>query len=228
MADGRLRSRPPAEQPPAALEPGLHMLPLPGRRRPELLVPPGPARPRPLVVFFHGAGGDGRQGLPLLQQAAEDRGAVVLLPTSAGSTWDVIAGGLGADVRALDDALAAVLAQVPVDRVAFAGFSDGASYALTLGLLNGDLVDAVVAYSPGFVAATQRLGEPRLWISHGTDDPVLPAERCGRRLARVLAGSGYDVTYEEFEGGHVVPPDLVPASLTWWLGPVGDGTGTQA
>ena len=64
-----------------------------------------------------------------------------------------------------------------------------------------------------------RVGRPRIWISHGTDDRVLPVARCGRRLAHELDAGGYDVTYEEFDGGHVVPPDLVTAALTTWLGP---------
>ena len=100
---------------------------------------------------------------------------------------------------------------------ALAGFSDGGSYALSLGVANGDLAEAVLAFSPGFVAAPGRFGRPRFWISHGTDDRVLPVERCGRRVSADLRDDGYDVTYREFAGGHVVTPDLVTAALAWWL-----------
>ncbi len=31
------------------------------------------------------------------------------------------------------------------------------------------------------------------------------------------AGAGYDVRYEEFDAGHVVPPHLVDEAVTWWL-----------
>jgi predicted esterase len=48
---------------------------------------------------------------------------------------------------------------------------------------------------------------------------VLPVARCGRRLASQLGTGGYDVTYEEFDGGHVVRPEDVAAALTTWLGP---------
>jgi len=105
--------------------------------------------------------------------------------------------------------------------VALGGFSDGASYALSLGLANGDLFEAVLAFSPGFVAPPGRTGVPRIWISHGTQDRVLPVERCGRRVSRDLARAGYDVTYEEFDGGHVVPPGVLTAALAAWLGPGG-------
>jgi predicted esterase len=108
------------------------------------------------------------------------------------------------------------------------GFSDGASYALSLGVANGDLFDAVLAFSPGFVAAPGEVGRPRVWISHGTGDRVLPVERCGRRVSRELAAAGYDVTYEEFDGGHVVTPDLVTAALQSWLGaPMSDARPTR-
>jgi phospholipase/carboxylesterase len=42
---------------------------------------------------------------------------------------------------------------------------------------------------------------------------VLPIDRCSRRLVPELQRAGYDVTYEEFDGGHVVPPSVVERSL---------------
>jgi phospholipase/carboxylesterase len=182
-----------------------------------LAVPPGEARPRPLLVFCHGAGGHAEGGLESVAGPAAEVGVLVLATTSAATTWDLLAGGLGRDVAVLDAALAAAFGAVPVDRTAIGGFSDGASYALSLGLANGDLFDAVLAFSPGFAAPPGRQGRPRVRICHGTQDRVLPVERCGRRLARELPRSGYDVTYEEFDGGHVVLPDQVDAALAWWL-----------
>jgi phospholipase/carboxylesterase len=217
-AEGRLDARPVAA--PAALPypPGIRNLQLGPHAQVQLVVPDGPPRPRKLLVFFHGAGGTAAQGVALVGDPAAARDAVVLAPSSVASTWDLIAGGLGRDVAVLDAALEQVFARQPVTGVAFGGFSDGASYALSLGLANGDLAEAVLAFSPGFAVPPRRVGRPRVWISHGTDDRVLPVARCGRRLARELDAGGYDVTYEEFDGGHVVPPDLVTAALTTWLG----------
>lgn len=121
-------------------------------------------------------------------------------------------------MTALDAALAGVFRQYAVDRVAFSGFSDGASYALSLGVANGDLAEALLVFSPGFVAALSQRGTPRVWVSHGTQDAVLPVDRCGRRVVRLLQESGYEVHYEEFDGPHVVPPPLVDSALDWWLG----------
>ena len=60
-------------------------------------------------------------------------------------------------------------------------------------------------------------------ISHGTADRVLPVDRCGRPVSRELRAAGYDVSYDEFQGGHVVRPDRVTAALDWWSPPASPG-----
>jgi predicted esterase len=215
MSSARLSARPvaPSRQPPA---PGTHPLGLGNRRDALLVVPPHAAPGAPLIVGLHGAGGTGRQMADLLAAEAARRGLLVLAPDSRGTTWDVIRGGYGPDVAFLDEALAAVFARFAVGAVAVSGFSDGASYALSIGLANGDLFGHVLAWSPGFMAPPDVEGRPRVFVSHGIDDRVLPIDRCSRRLVPVLRADGYDVRYEEFEGGHVVPPDVLAASLDWF------------
>jgi len=230
-AAGRLLARPDAqsrqegpETPAGAFSAaGVHLLAAGARGDTILFVPPGPPAPRPLLVFFHGAGGVASRSLDAVRGAATAYGVLVLLPTSQAMTWDLLAGRLGPDVRALDAALAAVFGARPVSSVAFAGFSDGASYALSLGLANGNLGSAVLAFSPGFLAPPVQIGAPRVWLSHGTADTVLPVDRCGRRVVRQLGDGGYAVHYEEFAGGHVISPELVDGAFSWWLGAPGPG-----
>ncbi len=221
-AEGRLSARPRAgavHEPGGAGERGLEL----GRRRRDgLLYVPlkyHPARPAPVVVLLHGAGGDARGTLPILRAEADLRGALVLVPESGASTWDVIAGQYGPDVAFIDRALESLFERYAVnpERIAVAGFSDGASYALSLGLSNGDLFRDILAFSPGFAAPAQVVGRPRVFISHGDDDRVLPIDRCGRPLSKRLAKAGYDVDYREFQGGHVVPPELVRAAMQRFL-----------
>jgi phospholipase/carboxylesterase len=171
----------------------------------------------PLVVVFHGAGSSAGASLALLADEADAAQAMLLAPQSAGSTWDLIELGFGPDVRRLDRALASVFATCPVDgsRVVFCGFSDGASYALSLGIDNGDLARHLIAFSPGFAAPAAPHGRPRILVTHGVHDAVLPIDRCSRRLVPRLRGAGYDVAYEEFEGGHVVTPELRRRALQW-------------
>jgi phospholipase/carboxylesterase len=182
-----------------------------------LFVPPSLGSANPLLVFFHGAGGAAATSLPLVRAAAEQHDCLVLLPTSVARTWDFLVSGWGPDVERLDAMLQAVLDSVAVSRLAFGGFSDGASYALSIGLANGGLAQTLLAFSPGFAAPPARVGRPRVWISHGTEDGVLPIDRCARPVVRALTGAGYDVRYQEFAGAHVVPPDTVEQGFQWWL-----------
>ncbi|WP_343897511.1 alpha/beta hydrolase [Craurococcus roseus] len=175
--------------------PGLHALGLGGRRDGLLRVPnvAGDGGVLPLVVMLHGAGGHATGALRLVEAAAP--GALILAPESRGPTWDVILGAYGPDVAFPDAALRAVFGRRRVDprRVALAGFSDGASYAVSLALGNGDLFTHALAFSPGFAAPPAPVGRPRLFVSHGVADVVLPIGACSRRLVPRLRAAGYEV-----------------------------------
>ena len=215
---GRLTFRPGGE--PAAPAPERRgLLRLGGRDRSgEALawVPEGGDRARfRLVVVLHGAGGDPERALSLLRAEAEEHRLLLLAPKSAAATWDVIAGGYGPDVRRIDRLLASLTAAYPVGGLSIAGFSDGASYALSLALGNGDVFDSCAAFSPGFAAPPAPVGRPRFFVSHGTGDRVLPIDRCSRRIVPRLEEAGYAVEYREFEGGHEVPAPVRSRAAAW-------------
>lgn len=221
-ASGRLDARPETIAAPTGTPSGRHALRL-GRNRDGIaFIPLGldPIRPAPLVVGFHGAGGIASQMLDLLAPSAEARGFIVLAPESRGPTWDVIRGGYGPDVAFIDEALRTVFRMHPVDpaRIAASGFSDGASYALSLGVINGDLFEHVLAFSPGFLEPTRTQDAPKIFISHGIRDEVLPIGPCSRRIVPALEKAGYDVEYREFDGGHVVPTEMVERAMARFLG----------
>jgi phospholipase/carboxylesterase len=176
-------------------------------------------RPVPLLVMLHGARGSAARAMSIVADAAEAHGVVVLAPDSRGGTWDVIREDYGEDVAFLDRALEEVFRTCRIDpaRIALAGFSDGASYALSLGLTNGALFRDIIAFSPGFALPAQSKDAPSIFISHGREDPVLPIERCGRRIAVRLRSLGYAVDYREFVGGHVVPADMVETAFRGFL-----------
>ena len=217
--EGRLTARP-HERADASLAPGLHEI---GRGDPDdvLLYVPRSDRPdqrHPLVLTLHGAGGSPRAALDLLLPLADEARMALLAPKSRGSTWDVIVGGYGPDVSMIDNALTDTFARCSVDprRVAIGGFSDGASYALSLGLGNGDLFRAILAFSPGFSAPPTRCGSPAVFVSHGTNDAVLPIDVTSRRVVRELRNKGYEVHYREFAGPHTVPPAIAREAVEWF------------
>lgn len=216
---GRLTARPGVAGRPG--QEGLQPLPLGGTRDSYLYVPEScrPDRPAPLAVMLHGAGGHAHHGLALLQSLSEAAGLLLVAPASESQTWDVIMGGYGPDAERIDEALAHVFDRYSVDpeRLAIGGFSDGASYALSLGITNGDLFTHVLAFSPGFVAPAAERDTPKVFVSHGTEDAVLPVDRCSRRLVPALRNAGYPVEYHEFKGPHTVPADVARAAVEWFL-----------
>ena len=62
-----------------------------------------------------------------------------------------------------------------------------------------------------------RVGKPRIFISHGTADPVLPVTASRDVIVPALRGTGSDTTYREFSGVHEVPATIAEAALDWFL-----------
>ena len=214
---GRLLARP--SQPTA--EPVLGLSPLGvGSERDGLLYVPQSYRvdkPARLVLMLHGAGGAARGALRPLMPHADANGLILLAPDSRDRTWDLLLGPYGPDVDFIDRALAEVFRRCAVDssKITIEGFSDGASYALSLGLTNGDFFSRVVAFSPCIFAPAAYHGSPRVFVTHGTNDQILPIERCSRRIVPLLRERGYRVDYREFVGPHTVTPELASAAAEW-------------
>ena len=203
--------------PTSPLGPGKHPLGLGEGRDGWLSVPEGndPAVGAPFALLLHGAGQEADEwapGLPLF----DELGLVVLAVDSRSVSWDVRFGAFGADTRFIEQALAWTFERARVDptRLAVAGFSDGASYALSLGLTNGDLFTKVMGFSPGFVVTDGRRGKPPVFLSHGTGDPILPVAFT-RQIASTLASDGHPVIFEEFDGGHELPFEVGERALRW-------------
>ena len=220
--DNRLAARPGPG--PAAATTGERALKLRQKRDGLLYVPASSSKyeKAPLVVILHGASQNANRGFTLLRSLANEHGFLVLAPASKGGTWDAIDGSYGPDIDFIDRALQKTFLWRTIDpeRIAVAGFSDGASYALSIGLANGDLFTSVLGFSPGIVVPGQRAGKPPIFISHGRQDQILPIDECSRRIVPELQGEGYQVTYREFDGPHMVPPEVASEAMRWFVKPV--------
>src|SRR5215831_7150389 len=224
--DGRLNARPsPSHQPGNTPSPlgsssvGRQIyLKLDRDRDAILQLPKSDAKgPCPLVVFLHGATQTAEDMFWYLDSAPDETGVAILAPNARETTWDAITDSFGPDIQFLNRALQRVFDTVAIDpaRLTVGGFSDGASYAISLGLRNGDLFSRVGAFSPGFVIDGPAQGKPSFYISHGTRDQILPIDRCGRRIAGDLKSRGYEVTFREFDGRHEIPKDVMLEGLRW-------------
>lgn len=93
----------------------------------------------------------------------------MLAPDAVDKTWDLFLDGYGADVPRIDRALAAVFNNYSIDpsRVLIEGFSDGATYAVSLGLPNGDLFSHIVSFSGGGADVDNPMvGRPKVSFSY--------------------------------------------------------------
>jgi predicted esterase len=200
--------------------PGLYPLQL-GTSRDGLLYVPSSYKPQvaaPISLLLHGAGRASNELVTPMRDYADAVGLILLAVDSRSGTWDAIASGVFLeDVQFIERAFAFAMDRVRVDpnRIRVAGFSDGGTYSLSLGLINGDLFTRVAAFSPGFVVNGPRTGKPKFFMTHGTRDTILPIDLTSRQIVPALKQLGYDVTYSEFDGGHGVTEELLEQATTW-------------
>ena len=174
-----------------------------------------PNEPLPLLILLHGAGRSPSDWFGSYSRRAEAGRFIVVAPQSSSTTWGR-AGDFGPDVSKINHALAVVFRRYAIarDRIIIGGLSDGASYALSLGLANGDRIRGAIAYSPGYVIGREGRGRPSFFVSHGVGDKILPVATT-RTLVAYLRNAGYAVDYREFQGGHEVPSAISDAALAW-------------
>jgi phospholipase/carboxylesterase len=117
-------------------------------------------------------------------------------------------------------ALAAAFNEVNVDpaRVTVEGFSDGASYALAMGLTNGALFSRVISFSAKYIAPyTPAGGKPSFFMSQGSSDIVSDPTQAGDFIDSTLTARGYAVDYVKFDGAHEVPDAIVQQAVSWMV-----------
>jgi predicted esterase len=176
--------------------------------------------PMPLLVMLHGLGG-GAAGVRYTFPLAEEFGVIVLAPDSRRFTWGRDAPGFDRDSVFIVDAMKYVNRTVYMDpaHVAIGGVSDGATYALTMGLVYGDpSFTHIMVFSEGIPNPQRKQGKPKIFIGHGTQDTQMPIDITSRRFVPEYKKDGYDVTYREYDGGHGAPRDVVRDAFVWFTG----------
>lgn len=176
--------------------------------------------PAPALVMLHGYSGFGDE-MKSTFAIAEELGVIVVAPDSREVTWGRSVPGFDQDVRYIGAAYrkATDLVNIDPDRVALGGRSDGAGYALSMGLAYGDTFNHLIVIAGGMMSALRRKGKPKVFFAHGTKDQQMPIDRTARLFEKQLKGEGYDVTFLEYDGGHATPPEVVREAFVWLVGP---------
>lgn len=195
-----------------------------------LYIPADHAEPLPVLILLHKAGGAASEwfgGSGSYAPYADEGRFIILAPESPGQSWGTGPKQWGYDYSAINRALEEAFARCAIDRsrLAIGGFSDGASYALSLGLANGDVFSYIIAFSPGFIVRSQARGRsgprgvevPLVYIAHGLSDSVLPIASTSRIFVSSLRKNGYNVEFREFSGGHHVSRQVANQAMSWLI-----------
>lgn len=190
--------------------------------------------PQGALVLNHGRGADENDLYPLLDELDPERrllgvttGAPLTNVPPGGRHWYLVPRvgypdeeTFRSSYALLTEGLDAILEQhgLEWDRTVIGGFSMGAvmSYAVALGpgrpvpaglLAFSGFIPTVAGWQPE-LAGREAL---RVFIHHGTGDPVISVE-FARRARELLAAGGLEPEYLETEAGHWLPPEaLEPA-----------------
>ena len=121
------------------------------------------------------------------------------------------------------DTVAAAAEQlgIPAERVVVGGFSQGGIMSLSLLLTQPALLKAAVVWHSrlleqisGHVAAPEAFRQRKLWLSHGTQDTVIPLSSAHAIRDRV-AQLPVDMAYSEYGVGHTIAPQELRACMEW-------------
>lgn len=172
----------------------------------------------PLLVWLHGAGGSGNPSTTMTA-LADEFGFIVLAPDSREWTWDAILGQYGPDVEYLQRAMQQTVSRYSIDRarVWLGGFSDGASYSLSIGISYGDVFRKIFAGAPGVMQPIEVNGKPPIFIAHGRQDQTMPIDATSRKFVPRLKALGYEIIYKEYEGRHQLPPEILREVIEWFV-----------
>ena len=198
-----------------------------GDSRAVLLTPAeiDPAKRYPLITVLHGAGRQDEMLVKACRDQPEARDALFLVPRSLLPTWDLIASAERPDLDFLEYAYDLIYRRYPVDpdRQALLGYSDGASYALSVGLSNPRIFRAVMGWAAGFIALAPDFDpdaapKPAVLLEYGTHDELFPFDRVALPMRENLRRAGYTVEFRVDQGGkHWPSADFLPEALDWFF-----------
>ena len=194
-----------------------------------------------LLVLMHGIGSDEHDLFSLAPDVPPQFHVLSLrgpLAMGGGShawfTFSVGPGGQRKINEAQEKSSRALVAQsleqagaqlgVPAERRVAGGFSQGGIMSLSLLLTQPELVHAAMVMHGRLLpevlplrASPDRLQGRKLWVSHGTDDGMIPLTSA-HQVRDSVASLPLALTYAEYPGGHELRPAELRAAMAWLKG----------
>jgi phospholipase/carboxylesterase len=185
----------------------------------------------PLLVFFHGHGGNEEQILKLAPRLSRRnyvsiglRGPICLGPRARGQvgySW-----GGSTQLSLIEDYLLQAVKEtrryyhIHSERIYLAGFAEGATLAYRLGLSFSDKLAGVISLNghlPRFDRPLLRLPEARalrVFIGHGIANAVVPLS-LAREDYRLLYAAGLPLEMHTYPTNHRLHPDMLRDINRW-------------
>lgn len=177
----------------------------------------------PVIVGLHGGSGHGRSFLWSWLREARSRGAILISPTSIGTTWSLT--GDDTDTNNIERMLGFVAEEWNVDeeRLLLTGMSDGGTFSYVSGLQETSpfthLAPMSASFHPmllEFVEENRLKGLP-VYLTHGALDWMFPLE-IAEAANEALRAKGASVTYRPIEDlSHTYPREENARIMDWFL-----------
>lgn len=191
----------------------------------------------PLLILLHGVGSDEQDLFSLANQLPDDFLVIsARAPISLGKNsfaWyqvDFSTGKPVFNVEQQENSRAILIKFIDQIREKYAvsgkiylgGFSQGAIMSYSVGLTRPDLVNGIAVMSgrlleetKPIVAAKDKLQALKVFISHGTNDPILNIQYARTSVA-YLKTLNINPTYKEYQEAHMINNDML-IDLAKWL-----------
>jgi len=198
-----------------------------------------PQKKQTLVIGLHGRGNTPEEFITIWQDAGISPDFIFAAPQAhypflfnnkVGYSWNLRA---AEDVGIFDttskmsigyiaETVLKLSERLPAGDVYLLGFSQGASFALQVGLRHYRNLRGILSFS-GFLPTDffesanfdpDAAKSLRIFLAHGSRDKSIPLER-SKAIFEQLDGYNFDVTFVEFDDVHTLPPDVVVKAYDW-------------
>jgi phospholipase/carboxylesterase len=200
------------------------------------------SRKYPLLIGLHGNGGNPEQILATINNTLKNEPLILAAPKGAYPNFAQLRGqhfsweiqtrnrelwkiGDPLSIENLNEVVQVIRKKYPISEVYILGFSQGAAYALLSGFKYPEMVAGIISIGGVFPETDTEFSmlqekeiangkKFRVFIAQGNHDPLVPVGT-GAKTAEKLKKYGYEVEYQEYEGGHEISPELLKKIYSW-------------